>query len=330
LLTLASSGLAYVVATWCIFQLGAPLRVSMFLRVLLTASFGGATVALPYARQVNSHILLLAVTAVLLLCLARLAAETRRRRRPAWSRALAVGALAGLGYTLDLGIGPALLASTLGVVAYRSRSLSLAAVVACAAAPWVIAHHALNYAIGGTFQPANMVPEYFAWPGSPFNPSNLTGTWKHSLPDLLIYASALLVGRRGFLSHNLPLILVLVAFTRLLWRRIAELPEILFAGVVCVSTWLVYAMTSNNYSGACASIRWFVPLLAPAYFVLAVFLREQPDYRRDLVLLSGWGAIVAACMWWKGPWMKDMVPFFMPLQAAALVSWFVYRERRGW
>ena len=194
----------------------------------------------------------------------------------------------------------------------------------------MIAHHALNYAIGGTFQPANTVPEYFAWPGSPFNPSNLTGTWKHTFPDLLIYASGLLVGRRGFLSHNLPLILALVALTRLPWRRLAESPEILFAGVVCVMTWLVYAMTSNNYSGVCASIRWFVPLLAPGYFVLAVFLREQPDYRRDFVLLSGWGALVAASMWWKGPWMKDMVPFFLPVQAAALLSWFVYRERRGW
>jgi len=329
-LTLASSGLAYVLATWCIFQLGEPLRLSMPLRVLLTASFGGATVALPYVRQVNSHIVLLAVTSALLLCLARLAEDTRRQRRPAWPRALAVGALAGLGYTMDLGIGPALLASTLALVAYRCRSVSAVGVAALAAAPWVMAHHALNYAIGGTLQPANTVPEYFAWPGSPFNPSNLTGTWKHTLPDLLIYASGLLVGRRGFLSHNLPLILALVALTRLPWRRLAESPEILFAGVVCVMTWLVYAMTSNNYSGVCASIRWFVPLLAPGYFVLAVFLREQPDYRRDFVLLSGWGALVAASMWWKGPWMKDMVPLFLPLQAAALLSWFVYRERRGW
>jgi hypothetical protein len=300
----------------------------MSLRVLLTASFAGATVALPYVRQVNSHIQLLAVIAALLLCLAQLAEELRGR--PARSRLLAAGTLAGLGYTLDLGIGPALLASTLGVVAYRCRSLSAAAVAALAAAPWVIAHHALNYAIGGTLEPANMVPEYFAWTGSPFNSSNLTGAWKHSFPDLLIYASALLVGRRGFLSHNLPLILVLVAFTRLLRRRTAEAPEILFAGVVCIAAWVVYAITSNNYSGACASIRWFVPLLAPGYFVVAVFLREQPDYRRDFVLLSGWGAIVAACMWWKGPWMKDMVPYILPLQAAALLSWLVYRERRGW
>jgi hypothetical protein len=328
-LTLASSGLAYIVAVWCIFQLGRPLRLPVSLRVLLTASFGLATVALPYVRQVNSHIQLLAVTAALLLCLAWLAEEARSTRLP-WHRLLAVGALAGLGYTMDLGIGPVLFAGTLGVVVYRCRSLTAVGIVALVAAPWLILHHALNYAIGATFFPANTSSEYFRWPGSSFRPFNLTGTWKHTFPDLLIYAVKLLVGGRGFLSHNFPLVLVLVGFPRLMRRGAAELPEILFAGVCCVATWLVYAVTSNNYSGQCASIRWFVPLLAPSYFVLAVFLRELPDYRRDLLILTGWGAIVAAWMWWQGPWMKVAVPYFVPLQAATLVSWFVYRELRGW
>lgn len=328
-MTLASSGLAYVVATWCIFQLGGPLRLPMSSRLLLTASFAFATVALPYVRQVNSHIQLLAVTAALMLCLAWLAAETHSAPRPS-SRLLALGALTGLGYTMDLGVGPVLLVSTLGVVVYRCRRLTAVATFALAALPWLILHHVLNYAIGGTFQPANTVPEYFGWPGLSFKPFQLTGTWKHGVPDFLIYAAKLLVGGRGFLSHNLPLVLVLVGFARLLPRRPGELPEILFAGAVCTGTWLVYAIASNNYSGLCASIRWFVPLLAPSYFVLGVFLREQPDYRRDLLLLTAWGAVVAACMWWAGPWMKGMVPFFVPLQAAAFVSWFVYRELRGW
>jgi hypothetical protein len=328
-LTLASSGLAYVVAVWCVFQLGAPLRLPLSLRLSLTASFGVATVALPYVRQVNSHIQLLAVTAALVLCLAWLAEETRSARVPR-NRLFALGALAGLGYTLDLGVGPVLLACAFGVVVYRCRTLTAVAVFALAALPWLILHHALNYAIGGTFQPANAVPEYSAWPGSAFRPFNLTGSWKHRLPALLVYAAKLLVGGRGFISDNPTLVLALVGFTRLSKRRVAELPEILFAGGCCVGAWLVYAVASNNYSGVCASIRWFVPLLAPSYFVLAVFLREQPDFRRDFLLLSGWGAVIAGFMWWKGPWSGDMVPFFIPLQAAAFVSWFVYRELRGW
>jgi hypothetical protein len=33
-------------------------------------------------------------------------------------------------------------------------------------------------------------------------------------------------------------------------------------------------------------------------------------------------------MWWEGPWMKRMVPFFWPLQTAALMNWLIYRLRQ--
>src|SRR5262249_37771150 len=68
------------------------------------------------------------------------------------------------------------------------------------------------------------------------------------------------------------------------------------------------------------SIRWFVPFLAPVYYVLAVYLREQPRMVGVFLLLSGWGLVMAGLMWWQGPWMKHMVPYYWPLQAAALVS----------
>ena len=323
-LTLASSGLPYVVAVWCIFQLGSPLQLPLSLRVLLTASFGLATVALPYVRQVNSHIQLLAVAAALSLSLARLAADRRAGRLP-WFQLLALGALAGVGYAIDLSVGAILLIGALGVVLCRCRSLPAVGVVLLAAAPWLIFHHALNYVVGGTLLPVNTTLEYFRRPAS----SLLTSTWKHTLPDFLLYATKLLLGGRGFLNHNLPLFLALVGCTRLLRRGAAEFPEIVFAGACCGATWLVYALTTNNYSGACASIRWFVPLLAPSYFVLAVFLREQPAYRPDFLVLTAWGAAVAGLMWWRGPWMADTVPYFWWLQAGALLSWFAYRESQA-
>jgi len=107
------------------------------------------------------------------------------------------------------------------------------------------------------------------------------------------------------------------------------LPEILSAACWFVVTWLVYAAFSRGYSGLSASIRWFVPLLAVGYYVLAVLLRELPQYRRDFLVLSGWGAVMAALMWWKGPWMKRMVPFYWPLVAAALLSWILSWTKRG-
>jgi hypothetical protein len=314
-MTLLSAGLPYVVAVGSVYALGRPLRLPMGLRLLLTASFALGTVALPYARHVNNHVLLLGVAAALVLGLARLAEEART------VRALLVGALAGLGYTIDLGAGPVLLACTLAVVVYRGRRPAVVGGFLAAALPWLLLHHALNYLVGGTLVPANAVTAYLQWPGSPFTPETMTGGWKHpSVAHLLWYAADLLVGKQGFLGHNLPLFLAVPALAVLCWRQGAELPEVVWAGCWCGGTWLLYAVNSVNHSGLCCSVRWFVPLLAPAYYGLAVFLRDHPAWRGSFGILSGWGCVFGLLMWPGGPWREHMVAGFWPVQAAALVS----------
>jgi hypothetical protein len=326
-MTLGSSGAAYVVAVWCVFALGSALRLPLRFRLLLTTSFALATTALPYARHVNNHSMLLGLAAALWLGVARLAAETRAGH-VAWPRLFGLGSLGGAAYTIDLAAGPLLLVCVLAAVVYRCRAAAPAAVFMLAALPWIIAHHALNYAVGGTFGPANVVAAYLQWPGAPFGPANMTGVAHHTLGSFSIYAPALLLGKRGFIGHDLPLALALPAAIALWQRHPAELPEILCAAVWCTATWLVYALTSNNYSGVCASIRWFVPLLAAGYFVLAVLLREAPQYASDLALLSCWGSVLAAVMWRAGPWMAHAVPFYWPVQIAAVLSWLgVWRWR---
>ncbi len=329
-MTVCSSGLAYVVATWCIYQIGGRLRLSRFPRLALTASFALATVALPYVRHANNHILLLGIAAALLLGLVCLAEETESGDW-SWRRLFGLGTLTGLGYAIDLGAGPVLLICALALVAYRCRRMTALTVFASAAMPWLVLHHAVNYATGGTFKPANAVAEYFQWPGCTFNEQNMTGSWNHpGIADFLMYAAGLLVGRRGFLGHNLPLFLAVPGIVVLLLRRRSELPELLFAGTWCGGTWLAYALTSTNGSGLCCSVRWFVPFLAPGYYVLALFLREYARVQWIFLVLSGWGAVLAGIMWWQGPWIKHMVPFFWPLQGAALVSvmlsWGWYRR----
>src|SRR5207244_8568560 len=111
-----------------------------------------------------------------------------------------------------------------------------------------------------------------------------------------------------------------VAVPVLLRRRLAELPEILFAICCCAGTVLLYAATSNNYSGQCCSIRWFVPLLAPAYFLLILLLREQRRFLPAFATLSALGAVEGVLMWLRGPWMKHMVPFFWEWQGEALLA----------
>ncbi|MEO5720375.1 MAG: hypothetical protein ABIR71_02765 [Chthoniobacterales bacterium] len=314
LLTLFSSGLAYVTAVWGIARLASSLGTAM--RLLVSGSFAFATVALTYARQVNSHILLLAVCVLLLV---RLTPRTR-------AQLMAAGTLIGFGYTLDLGLGPILVLSTAGLIGYRTRRWSSVAWLLGAALPWFALHHYLNWRIGGTFTPANVQAAYLAWPGSPFGVANMTGRWAHdSVGQFFLYALDLLFGKRGFIGHNLALYLALPGALVLARRRVRETPEIVWAVVFFIGSWLVYAFTSTNYSGVCASIRWFVPLLAPAYYLLIVLLREVPRHRAELFILTFFGAIIGLLMWWKGPWMTRMVPGFWFIQGATLMTWLWYR-----
>jgi hypothetical protein len=317
-LTLGSSGLAYAIAVGCVYRLGLALRLALPLCLGLTASFALATVALPYVEHVNNHILLLGVAAALMLGLVRLADAAGGQT--AWGWLLGLGTLAGLGYSIDLGTGPVLFVCTLAAVAWRVRRWRPLAVFVAAALPWLALHHAVNYAVGGTFKPANAVPEYFQWPGCPLPTEGLTGGWKHaSLADLAVYLGGLLVGNQGFLWYNLPLWLALPGAAVLLWRRVAETPELLFAVGWSAGTWLLYGVASNNYSGYCCSIRWFVPLLAPGYFVLAVFLRDYPRRRKDFAVLSAGGLVLGILMWRSGPWSEPLFPddWFVPAGTAA-------------
>ncbi|HEY7427132.1 MAG TPA: hypothetical protein VH682_23060 [Gemmataceae bacterium] len=336
-MTLASSGLAYVLAVWCVYRLGRCLRLPLLLRLILTASFALATVAQPYARQVNNHILLLAVTSALVLATAKMVERTRQGRA-SWRHFAVLGALAGLGYTIDLGVGPVILLCTSVLVlsccpfgVWRRASLLLlpCLVFALAALPWLTLHHAINYAIGGSWKPANANPAYFRWPGSPFDAGNLTGSWiHHDGGSFLLYAASMLAGKRGFFGHNLPLFLTLPAVVVLLRRHRENWREVLWVIGCCGGTWLLYAATSNNSSGQCLSIRWFVPLLALAYYMLALFLQRYSQYRIDFLILNAWGGLLVLLMR-EGPWMSHMVPLFWPIQAAALVSWALWHHLRG-
>ncbi len=346
--TFTSSGFAYALSVWCISRLGRRLGLPLSSRLIVCASFGLATVALPYARQTNNHILLLAVAAALTLQVAQLSDE-RRDGKASLRRFALMGFLCGIGYTIDLGAGPVLLASTAAYILFdRSgrasdaigrrfsiRSTHPTLFFALAAVPWLAFHHALNYLIGGSLKPANANPEYFNYPGSVFAANNLTGTWVHPhVGSFLLYAASMLFGKKGFIGHNLPLFLMLPAFVTLWRHRRDTRRELTWAAACWCGTWLIYAAMSNNSSGRCCSIRWFVPLLAPGYFVLALLLRYDSWRRMDLTMLSAWGGLLAIMMR-DGPWMGGMVPLFWPIQASALLSWgafhylFSPRRKRG-
>lgn len=331
-MTLLSTGLAYVVAVLAIDQLAQELGVRGARRNLLTASFALATVAPCYAWHVNGHLLLLGVAAPLIVFLLRAEAIVRARMEVGGLVALMTGAAVGAGYAIDQGVGPMLALTTSALVGWRWRAAGPIAIYCLAAAPFAITHHALNYAIGGTFGPANAVAAYLAYPGAPFSAASMTGGgFAHAHAGAFaLYAASMFFGKKGFLFHNLPLLLMIVASWELPRRRPKEGPLLLWAAAWSAGSWLLYAAMSSNSSGACVSVRWFVPLLAPGYLAMAILLREAPRYAIDLMILSVGGGVMSALMVVGGPWRQRMVPGYWAIIAATLLAWWglvAWRQR---
>lgn len=318
LVTVLTSGIGYVAGVWCVWRLG--LRVGLDGRwaVALAASAAFATVCPAYTWYTNSHLAGFGPAAGL--CLAVASATDR----PRWPRLCGIGFLAGLVYAIDFALGAALAVALafFCVWVYGWRS---AVLVGLGAVPLVGLHHAFNFAVGGVFLPANSVPEYLAWPDSPFDERSMTGGLKHSPLGLLAYAAEMLFGRKGFLIHNLPLVLTLGGAVILwVWHR-RQRPAVVLAGGWAVLGWLVYAAQSTNMGGMCVSIRWFVPLLAPGFWVVGLVMRHAPRYRPDFLWLSAWGVVLAALNWSLGAWTPRMTPGFWFLIGTALLGFGVIR-----
>ena len=316
LLTEMTSVAGMAVSLGCLHLLGRQVGLEWATHTLWLGSFAVGTFALAYTRHVNGHILQLAAASVWCLAAVRMAANLSPAARFAWS--LVLGTALGFGYNLDLGSGPLMLALGLLVVAFRSGTLSLMT-TSIAAMPWVVACHWLNLSIGGVAGPLNAVPEYLAWPGSPFSTGNMTGVLRHSPGGWLLYAGSLLGGKHGFLVHNLPLLLAIPALASIrssVWRL-----ELLGCLGWCGAAWLLYSLMSNNHSGGSCSVRWFVPFLAPGFFLLAVYLVEHPSKFADLAVLGAWGTVLGFTMWRIGPWTTRMIPGLWPVVGCALVSW---------
>lgn len=340
-MNLGSAGLSYVVAVVGTFYLGGVLRLPLARRLTLAASLAFATFAIAYVCQVNDHIMLLGVASALAFNLAHLANEFSAAPpavhgsgfKSSWPRIALCGGLGGLGYTIDQAAGPPLLLAAGLLVAYRTHwRLGPLAVFAAGALPWIAAHHGLNYAIGGTFKPIGSMPEYFAWPGSPFQSENMTGVWNHpTRRDFVRYSFQLLFKPAwGFYWHNLPMFLALVGVFEVCRRRPAEWPELLGFSAWAAATWLLYGALSVNHSGTCCSVRWFVPLLAAGYYLLAVLLRDDARYNSGFVVLTAIGCGLGAFMWQAGPWLEPVAPTFRMLQLAGAASWLVWLIWAAW
>lgn len=88
-----------------------------------------------------------------------------------------------------------------------------------------------------------------------------------------------------------------------------------------------YAIFSTNHSGVALSVRWFIPLLAPLFYLLAVHLQTAPEDREMFVALTVVGLALGVSAWVGGPW-APRVPFFWWWVALALISGTIAWHRR--
>jgi len=326
-MTVLTSGVGYAAAVGCMWVLGRRVGLPAGWRLAWLGGFALCTYAPTYTQFVNNHAMQLGVVAGVCVLLTRLADATREGRTP-WAVLVGLGTLAGFGFNLDFGSGPLLVGAVFAAVAWRTRRAAPLFVFVLSAGPWVAAGVGINYAVGGGWKPLNMYPEHFDFPGSPFKAENLTGFLRHGPLEQFLYAGGMLIGKHGFWNHNLPLLLAAGAGWRVLRRPFADRGELVALLGWCTTTWLLYGVLSNNMGGGCCSVRWFVPFLAPGFWLLARLLRDRPEFRPDFAALAAWGAVLAALMWWKGPWTLRMVPLMWPVVGAALLTWGVVVARR--
>jgi len=316
-----SAVIPFAIAVVCMDRVFRRFSTTPAINNLLTLSFALGSVALTYTESVNNHILMLAVCSMI--------CQTVTQSSRSLFAILRLGLLVGMGYAIDQGGAlPLLLATSIWFLLRHPQFRPIAYFIV-GALPLIVLHHALNFMIGGTLAPANANPEYLAWPGSPFNTSTMTGVLHHeSIGGFLIYAFDLLVGKKGFLGHNLALYIVPMAIVLLFRVRSKFRPELLFALILSVGTWMMYSMFSNNWAGMCCSIRWFVPLLAPGYLIIAIFLQRFPEWTWSFSVLAAWGFVLGVLMVWAGPWTMRMIPLYWPIQVACLLTWCVVGVRR--
>lgn len=333
LINLFSGGVPYVLAVWCVFRMGRLPRLAMKWRLLLTVSFAFGTLAFPYAMSINTHILLLALTCGITLQMIGLNHDPIQTvGRQCWRIAM-MGMMGGLCYAFEAAIGQLLWGWTLVWIVLQFRSsqwFRFAIIYVLCSIPFLIWYHSVNYYVGGTLKPANMNLEYFQnWPPehgrSPFGEENATGGWKHnSVLSFLGYGGSLLISPRGFLVFTPQLWLMIWGLIIFIKEKRLSLPDKVFLLAVPFTTWLTYAVFSNNYSGYCISIRWFLPLIGVCFYFLTFALRDVPRYRVDLLILTPFAMIQGVLMILNGPW-EAKVPYFWLPPACAYLCWAAWR-----
>jgi drug/metabolite transporter superfamily protein YnfA len=232
-------------------------------RDLLAALLIFGTWLLPYGISSNNH----SVSALLVAVLSHLLLKFDSTISAAG--AAAVGLVLGLLVAIEILPLVSFLPLTIVYLAAR-RLLGVREWFAFAAglAVPLIAHAILNVRITGDVIPAGFHHELFAYPGSVFDTTTLTGTIKYdSIGGAFHYAWTSLFAGKGFFTFA-PLLLagLIAGLSSWQWWARARGVQLVLLGSIALSL-AVAILTTNNYGGEAVGFR-HAAYLSPAFIVL--------------------------------------------------------------
>ena len=248
-----------------------------------------ATWLLPYGLVVNNHgasALLLAATAYVLLLLEWRGVTT--------ARVAVLGALLGL--LIGIEILPVASFAPLAVIYLLMRgdlgATRWAAFAAALVAPLAV-HAIANVRITGDIIPAGFHHELFAFAGTTFEESALTGTIKYaSASDAAAYAWRSLFAYKGFFTFAPILALGMVAGIAewRWWARARGAHLVLLGGALLSLGGAI--LTTNNFGGEAVGFR-HATFLAPALLILLLPWITAGGARRTSVIVVGAVSLLA-------------------------------------
>jgi hypothetical protein len=253
--------------------------ISKKMRLFYTAAMGLGTLVFPYSTLFNSHLMTGAFLFFSYYCLSK----ARSNREYAFA-----GLFAGLTACFDSIIGPVFLACFIALLLWKKAgNQKLLCFILIAAVP-ILVYAGINYSVSRSVLPFNFDFTYFNYTGMQFEPDSCGNSFFRcrTMPELLIYAYDVVIGKKGLFSYS-PLLLFALAGLILAIYHGKYRGEAIAVSVGVLLSILAFVAKTNDYGGCCFGFRHTVALIPIlfAYTPLLFAEKKLPSYWKTLFVL---------------------------------------------
>ncbi|MBL7191125.1 hypothetical protein ISS30_05475, partial [bacterium] len=161
--------------------------------------------------------------------------------------------------------------------------------------PPVVLYSISNYIISGSIVPVTVNPQFFDYPSSAFNESNLSGVAANTnFREIAVYAFHCLIGHRGWFSYT-PLLIFGIWGCIRAFKGERSRAQAWITITVILMVMFFYIWRSINYGGHSYGVRFFLGI-TPILFMMIIYtddiIRRKP-YKLLFRLAAVWSIIIA-------------------------------------